>query len=303
MVDIELIFRDYGIPYKTSGKNVSSGWIETTCPMPYCSDSSWHMGVNLSSGAYHCWICGAKGHIKKLLTILLGISYGESERIIQRYDRGTFPREDMPQEAFSRKTHTCLPKECSGVMPELHRNYLLKRNFDPEEIERKYDLRFSHFTGQYCYRIIIPIYKCGDLVTFTSRDVTEKQEPRYKNQPAAEAVCPAKQCLYNIDSIKKERVIIVEGPADVWRLGELSIATMGTEVSSKQILEIRDKNINKAFVMFDSRKKDPSAPRKAEALAARISAFVKYVEVLYLDDGDPSDMLPDDANHLVKTLF
>ena len=58
MFDVISFLEEYNIDYTTSGKNVTSGWVEINCP--FCGDDpSYHMGVNLSSGLYHCWICGA----------------------------------------------------------------------------------------------------------------------------------------------------------------------------------------------------------------------------------------------------
>jgi len=62
MIDIISLFENNDIEFYSSGKNNSRGWVELNCP--FCgNDPSFHLGVNLSSGIFHCWICGAKGGI------------------------------------------------------------------------------------------------------------------------------------------------------------------------------------------------------------------------------------------------
>ena len=40
------------------------------CPFKECDDNSGHLWINTSKGVYHCWICGAKGTVRKLFKIL-----------------------------------------------------------------------------------------------------------------------------------------------------------------------------------------------------------------------------------------
>ena len=69
--DIIAYLENRNIPYKSCGKNVSEGWIGIHCPFPFCSDPSTHLGINLSSKAVNCWICG--GHsLYDLLFLLEG---------------------------------------------------------------------------------------------------------------------------------------------------------------------------------------------------------------------------------------
>ena len=56
---------------------------------------------------------------------------------------------------------------------------------------------------------------------------------------------PPTQCLYNIDNVKKGRVVIVEGVTDVWRIGNGAIALGTNKINDFQILQLIKKDIKK----------------------------------------------------------
>jgi len=68
--DIKKYLEYKDIPYKTGGENVTRGWIEITCILPKCSDHKEHLGINLKSLFYKCWLCGGKGHATHLISLI-----------------------------------------------------------------------------------------------------------------------------------------------------------------------------------------------------------------------------------------
>ena len=44
--------------HKAGEKNVGKGWININCP--FCDDPSWHLGINLKSKFFNCYICEQK---------------------------------------------------------------------------------------------------------------------------------------------------------------------------------------------------------------------------------------------------
>ena len=74
MISIKDFLTENEIDFKTSGKNVSKGWINLEV-CPFCNDSYYHCGINLSSLAFHCWICHAKGKLYKLLKEIEQLKY------------------------------------------------------------------------------------------------------------------------------------------------------------------------------------------------------------------------------------
>ena len=294
MIDIISLLEDNGIDYSTSGKNTSRGWVELNCP--FCgNDPSFHLGVNLSSGIYHCWICGAKGHIEKLIQHQLGLSREKAKKLAEEYNIN-FQEEESSK---GNSEQIVFPKGLEDSIPQLHKSYLKKRGFDPDEVIKKYQLKaYYHIGGKWSYRLVIPIFINGEIVSFLARDVTDKQTPKYKNLSNEQSVINVKNCLYGIDLIKKGgRAILVEGVFDQWRVGDGSCAFLGVEYTNQQLFLLYEKELKEVYVMFDS-----DAIKKANKLGHILSTFVPKVEIIELDKGDPSDMGEEEINKLRKEI-
>lgn len=277
------------IEFSTSGKNVTAGWVEINCPYRGCSDPSMHCGINLQSGIHSCWICGKKGNMPYLVKQIFKISLNQAKKLLHPYKSILLFEEEEEEIKYDKAIDL---SEFQKKLPTIHRNYLVKRGFDPDFISRKYKIRACYQTGKFPYRLIIPVFQNGILVNITARDVTGTQDPKYKNLSNEEAIIPMKNCLYNIDAIKEE-VIICEGVTDVWKIGDKAIATMGTAYTSAQLKLLYDKRIKKATVLFD-----PGANEKAENLANAISSFIKFVEIIYLDKNDPANLSSNEIKQL-----
>ena len=296
MIQILDLLEDIGITPKTSGKNVSLGWTEIKCPFPDCDDPSQHLGINLQTGAFHCWVCGEKGNITKLIKTILDTNYSEARKTIEKFSDDIIyvPQEKDPN-SYPRG-HNIMPKEASYNLPQLHRNYLIDRNFDPDQIQKDYKIMSCYEIGNYAYRIIIPVIIDGMIVNFTARDVTGLQDNKYKNCPNLTAILHMKECLYNVDFIK-DKVIICEGVMDVWRIGKGSIATMGVEYTTTQLAMLSRKQPKEIYILYDS-----GAIKNAEKLASAVSTFCSKVEILELEKGDPADMTTEEATKLRKEM-
>uniref|UniRef100_A0A6M3LI92 Putative DNA primase n=1 Tax=viral metagenome TaxID=1070528 RepID=A0A6M3LI92_9ZZZZ len=291
-IDVLSFLEDNDIPFRTEGKNISQGWIGITCPYPDCSDPSFHCGIHLQSGTHNCWICGGKGRMVHLVKILLDISYSKAKSLLEKYP-ATVALEETEEKP---EVQSITLDHFDTFLPALPRDYLISRDFDPDLIQRKYSIRFCYTTGKFAYRIIIPVILNGQIVNFTARDVTGIQEPKYKNLSNEKAVIPIKSCLYNLDSVKND-VIICEGVTDVWRVGNGAIATMGTEYTSAQLELLMEKEVRRAFVLYDT-----DANKKAEKLANTLSAFIPHVEVITLDEGDPAELSEKEVRRLLTAI-
>ena len=96
-------------------------------------------------------------------------------------------------------------------------------------------MKACYTTGKYAYRIIIPIYENGILKTWTSRDVTNKQKERYKAATIEESAYDPVEAIYNIDNVKEYHdAFLVEGPTDVWKMGNGSMCFMGCEMDTSK---------------------------------------------------------------------
>jgi len=286
--DIVSYLQSRGIFYKTSGKNVSSGWVGINCI--HCIDPSTHLGINLSSKIYSCFKCGAKGNVLKLIQEIEGVHYKEALKILGEFE-GVF----VPEKVKQYQSKAKLPAEATKEFLSSHLNFLISRKYDPAEVIEKYDLWATGPEGDYRLRIIVPIFMNQRLVSFVGRDITGKQKVAYKNASENYSIKDPKKCLYNADSVLQNKAIVVEGVFDAWRIGAGAVATFGKQYTHEQVLLL--KGLKRVFVLYDADAMDSS-----EKLSYDLSSVVSDVVVLTLDVGDPDDMTEDDIKHLRKIV-
>ena len=284
---------DYNITYWTQGKNVQDGWVNITCPNPECNDKSQHGGFNIMKGYYNCWKCGHQS-----LRFIISLLTGESNptNIINEYMGSTIIRKRLNKKVKSNVTNIKLP---GTELKKMHRKYLLKRGFDPDYIEKKYKIKGTGITGDWKYRIIIPIYYKGQLVSYQGRDITDQQELRYKTLSKDESIINPKHVLYNLDNCKEEYIIVTEGAFDCWRLGNDSCATLGTSITKEQLRLLR--KYKKIFFIFDP---ESEAYKKAKKAANELAIFGCKTEIIKLDEAsDPAELSDIEAKKLKRKLL
>ncbi len=282
------------INYKTSGKNTSPNWVEIKCVFPACNDPSTHLGINLTSGIYNCWACGSKGHIEKIIKEIDGCSANDAYKIANDLLLNSQKRIEI----ISQVDLVELPKEATKEFPKLHLDYLKKRRYNPNYVIKKYNLYACHQVGEFSYRIIIPIYMNNKLISFVAKDVTDKQKVPYKNLLEEKSIFSVKESLYEIDAIKN-KVVIVEGPLDQWRIGNGSVCTFGTQFTHSQIHILAEKRLEEVIILYDFEDK---AIKQAKKLANILSLFINKVEVWELNQGDPDTMDQKDLMEVKKWL-
>ena len=306
MDDIEFFdviswLEDQGIDYITSGKNVSAGWVEVNCP--FCGDDpSYHLGINLESKMINCWRCGTKGPVTKYIKEILGCSTAMANTIIARYSfkdinllhSKSKRRKEPGDEIVWPPMYDCLL--------DPHREYLKNRGFIPSLLEEKYDLKSTAMTGDsWRWRIIVPIYLDGKIVSYTSRKIVEDGPgPRWRDCPSEKCIIPVKSTLYNIDNHNLgDPILLVEGPSDVWRVGNGAVGCYTSNLTDSQIQLLLQHKPSHVYIAFDGEEK---AIRKAYEVAGKIGAFVPC-SVIELPEGkDPATLSNDDLNELKKLL-
>jgi len=293
--DILSYLEDLGIPVHEEGKNISEGWIGIQCP--FCDDISNHLGINLDTKVGRCWKCKTPVSAISLIMMLENISYGGACERLKEY-----PDPYYNQEIRERNLKTSghiLPREATKDFSSIALNYLINRNFTPTILIPKYDLYCTNNLGKYKFRIVIPIIINYEIVGFTSRDYTDRAELRYRKCSIEESRIHHKEWLYNIDTIK-DKVLIVEGPTDVWRMGDGCISPLTSEFSNRQIEILSTKKIKEAYFLFDS---EPNAQAQAKRMANNLSAFIPHVEVLELASGDPGGLDEIEAQKIMSEIF
>ncbi len=182
-------------------------------------------------------------------------------------------------------------------MASIHYEYLHKRGYNPKQLRELYGVDGCYLTGDFKYRLVIPVYQKGRVVTYVGRDVTGKSQLPYKNLAERKSILPAKECVYNIDSIH-ETAIIVEGIFDAWRFGVHGIATLGIQFTATQTRTIASR-VRKAFICYDP---EPIAQQKAYEMAETLSFQGVDVEILLIDAADPGEMTQKEADKIKRIL-
>ncbi len=296
--DIIEFLQDFDILHDANIKNVGQGWVGLE-ECPFCSGGGYHFGVNEYSKGFSCWICGESGHIQKLIMALLHISKRDTYDIITKYS-GT-PLKSIPRKPAK---EIILPSRIVKI-GNYAKRYLAKRHFTQEHID-KYNLqdtgKFSEVdTGSTIqnmkYRIFIPFYASREMMSYTCRDYASTDDPKYKH-PVIEAVITSPAAtLYNIDTVVN-KCIIVEGPTDVWRMGNECISLQGVTYTDSQITQIAQRKLKKIVVLFDEHAED-----KADKLANALYGHAKSVHVAYLESGDPADLDDVEALKIKRQLL
>ncbi len=297
-MDALSLFDDYNIPYSTEGKHHVEGWINIQCP--FCDDSSTHLGYNLFSNYFHCWKCG--WHPNDLtFSKLIGVSVEEVKKIIKSYGLTTSRITKEPEVKIRLKAYR-MPSG-TGPLQERHIKYLESRNFDAKKLERTWNLvgtgPMSLLDGlDYKLRIIVPIIWDSQAVSFTGRDITNKNVLRYRACPGDRELVHHKHILYGSQDRWKDRVVLVEGPTDVWRFGINSCAVFGIQYTHIQVRLLAN-TFRQVAVCFDN-------DSQAAIQAGKVVAELKFrgVDAFKVDIvGDPGGMKQEDADYLVKQLI
>ena len=294
MFDSIQFLSDFNIPYKIERNN----WTNIRCPKSGCMDTGFHGGINTQGSYYHCWKCGSSS-LEKIIQALLLTSYREAKNIIQDYSVETKLRNVLnKKEKFTPKvSKVILPGE---PIQKPHKSYLRGRGFDWKELERDYNIQGTTLSpAEFKYRIIIPIYYKKKLVSFQTRDYTNKQKLRYKNCPLDESIIHYKHTLYGIDDIKGNQIGLVEGPFDKWKMGSGFVASFGTDLTKQQIKLLS--GFERVFILFDS---EPHTQKKAKNYAKLLSSAKTQVEIIDLELGerDPGDLEEEEVRFFRKEL-
>lgn len=296
-MDIERLYRDYSVRYMTEGhKHCREGWVNTACP--FCTgNTGLHLGFNIEDSYYYCWRCGHH-HITETISSLLRVSKYEAYNLIQQYGISFAPTKRVAK----KKSPFKLPTDVHDLLPH-HKKYLEARNFDADALEELWNLKSTGPLAMlgplnYKHRILIPFEWDGNIVTYDSRDVTDRALNKYQACPLEYEEIPHKEILYGKQYEWVEIGICVEGPTDVWRFGPKSFATSGIKFKSKQVREIT-KHFKEVAVCFDD---DPQAIIEANILVAELKFRGVNAYRVHIDN-DPGSMSQKAANTLVNNIL
>jgi len=221
---------------------------------------------------------------------LAGTSRQQAKHLISLYSgRSVLPEREIEQKPF------VIP---GGELQSYHKSYLHNRGFDPEYIEEKYRIKGTGPVGDLKLRLIIPITYEGLEVSYTSRDITDSAPNKYWTCPKNQELIHHKEIFYGLDFIG-DTLLIVEGPLDVWRLGDGAIATFGTIYTKDQLLLLIGLQPKQIYIMFDSGKTEA---KQALKFKNELESFEIPTRVISLTEGDPGSLSPDKVKKLREEI-
>ena len=302
-MDVLRLYQDYNVGYVTEGhKHARPGFINTECP--FCkslpgSNPGYHLGWNVNDHYFTCWRCGWHPVIQTV-SGLLEVSERDVRKLLTPYGRVITTIDVNKPIKVDKKTFR-LPS-CVEPLKKAHKLYLIKRNYDPDRLEKLWKLKSTGPISlldkiDYGKRILIPFYWNGQLVTFDARAANDKNPLRYQACPKHREAFERKHILYGNQEKWKDTGICVEGATDVWRLGPLSFATCGIKYTPRQIRLIKA-SFKRVAVVFDE---GAEATKQALKLVAELK--FRGVDAFHVPiEGDPGAMKQSEADYLVKQL-
>ena len=249
MFDWTQFLDNYRIEYAPARR----GWLDIWCP--WCGGpGTHHLGINTQLGIYKCWLGATHrgSSARRLIAALLNCSIAEAEAIyasgstsFARSD-DTFAEDAMRRLGVRHERSEKPPAELAplpefvtvretGKCRALVYPYLARRGYDRSGVDwlaRRFRLMFAP-SGAFSYRIILPVFRHGRMVTWTGRSVADGVEPKYRSlstdadKAAAQglpvAAANIKDLLFDYDQLRAggPLLVVTEGPFDALRVAYL----------------------------------------------------------------------------------
>ena len=224
------ILSEYNIPIGSSGHyHVREGWLQIDCP--YCSPDSqgWYLGYSIEGNFLNCWRCGSHRLINTVME-LTKLSYQEVTKLL----------DDLESQPFEKKKPLGKLVMPTGINPlySAHKKYLHTRGFRWRAVEKLWKIRGIGIASKLAWRIWIPIYYHGEIVSWTTRSISLNSNiTRYISAAPNEELLLHIELLYGED-FARHAIIVVEGIFDAWRIGPGAVATFGSGYSQEQLERI-----------------------------------------------------------------
>lgn len=229
------------------------------------------MGYNIAGKYVTCWSCG----YHPLLQSLVAASSSPAKEI--RALLGDLTKE-KPGDERLRRGKLVLPVGLGLLLPA-HVKYLRGRGFDPEYLTKLWGIKGIGIAPRHQWTVWIPIHRHGEVVSWTTRRLVDK-DPRYVNARPEEEILSPKSLLYGEDYCGLS-IVVHEGSTDVWKTGPGATCTGGTGYSQAQVLRIS--KYPRRGICFDNL---PEAQKVAEKLCSELECFSGETFNIVLDSKD-----------------
>lgn len=203
---VNLLAEIFGFPRK-----FDHGIVEVEYNCPHCDNgrNKFNMVVNTDNLVFHCWSCGYKGKVSRLLWDF-GNDRQKSEFKTVETSAPIRTRVEKKDEPLILTGFRSMRQEWNDSLTwRAARNYLRERNITPDLID-KWDICYAE-DGKYRDRVIIPSRNLsGEMEYFVARDIFDTQKLKYKNPESRKA-----QIIFGEKFIDWEKpVVLTEGAFD-----------------------------------------------------------------------------------------
>lgn len=254
----------------------------------------------------HCWRCGESQNIISFYSYLYDVSYIEAkknlcnnvynpEKIINKLNKNNTSQTSRKSENKNTEFDIDFEKEC------------LSRNSSPNgRQEKRYVELLKKFEnkrgiegclvaveGKYKGRIIIPIYKNGEIIYFQGRSLFDDMYPKYLNPEVDK-----EHIIINEEKFRSDLPIIIsEGIIDVKMVGDQGTTNLGASITDNFIEKVDKYTEEYIILALDNFRKD-SASYKVFKKILENSRFSKKVRYFifpgeYKDAKDLNDIVKD----------
>lgn len=289
-MNIQALLQQLNVPVAPEGHHHrTTGWIQIDCP--YCSPNSkrFRLGVSKRHFNTNCWSCGPH-RLSEVLHEITEKPYQELKGLIGEV------RTEIAVDTPARGK-LVLPPGVGDLLKQ-HTNYLGKRGFLAATLDAMWGIRgIGKDGGAYCWRIFIPIHLNGEVVSWTTRSISDEVTKRYHSARPDQEKINHKSLLYGEDYCR-HAIVVVEGPTDVWRIGPGAVCTFGTGYSKAQINRMVKYPVR--AVCFD---REPEAQSRARNLVNILTVFPGTTYLVRLNAKDPGSAPPEEIAKLREAFL
>lgn len=235
---------------------------------------------------------------------LLDVTYSKAADIVIQYGGGERLKIGEERKVKTGTNKFRLPYGELKIF-EAHKRYLEKRKFDPDQVIAQWELtgtgNIAYLDGiNYSRRILAPIFWNGEMVSFQTRDITERSFSKYITCLPEREIIHHKHILYGkFSDGPKRKGICVEGITDVWRLGTDAFATFGIKYTPQQVRVI-SKLFNEVVIIYDP---DPQAQQQAWKLQKELEGKGLKKVSRHKIACDPGDLSQREADEMMHYLM
>ena len=260
------------------------------CPIHDDHSPSWSMNIN--TGLWLCYACGAKGNLSQL-ALHLSVSSDEALLLNQFIIESGLEQINKGSEPLSVRAPTMADIEAFSKFIPVPPQLLAYRQLD-EDVAYRYGLRWD---PQPRHWIIPIISQYGDLWGWQ-----EKTKGYFRNVPIG---VTKSRTLFGLDRFKTEKAVLVESPLDVVRIasirmgvGALGLASFGSHVSMEQ-LNLLVRKADTIVIALDNDTAGISAAQKVFDSCPRPRGGITFLRYEHTKAKDIGDMTNDEIEEAV----